>query len=119
MTTHASIGPDVPATSAGDRQVDRSHGVTPAAVRTGAGHRPRLEADGSIVDGQRARDVEHSGLHPVLELRVFGNGQYYGRFLMGPSPGARPTTQARLVAVALAEQVRHAFSAAGVPAASP
>jgi hypothetical protein len=49
-----------------------------------------------------------------LELRVFGNGQYYGRFLMRPRPGARPAARARLVAVALAEQVGHAYTSAGV-----
>jgi hypothetical protein len=75
---------------------------------------PRLESDGSIVDGQRAWDVEQAGQPAELELRVFGNGQYYGRFLMGPRPGARATVQARLVAVALAEQLGHAYSAAWV-----
>jgi hypothetical protein len=77
-------------------------------------HPPRLESDGSIVDGQRACDIDKMGLPGELELRVFGNGQYYGRFLMRPRPGARPALQARLVAVALAEQVGHAYSAARV-----
>jgi Domain of unknown function (DUF4118) len=77
-------------------------------------HPPRLESDGSIVDGQRTWDVEKAALPAELELRVFGNGQYYGRFLMRPRPGARPAAQARLVAVALAEQVGHAYSTARV-----
>jgi hypothetical protein len=77
-------------------------------------HPPRLESDGSIVDGQRTWDIEKAGLPAKLELRVFGNGQYYGRFLMRPRPGARPAMQARLVAVALAEQAGHAYSAARV-----
>jgi hypothetical protein len=77
-------------------------------------HPPRLESDGSIVDGQRTWDIEQAGLPAELELRVFGNGQYYGRFLMKPRPGARPAAQARLVAVALAEQVGHAYSTARV-----
>jgi hypothetical protein len=81
-------------------------------------HPPRLEPDGSIADGQSSWDVEQAGLPPELELRVFGNGQYHGRFLMRPAPGARPTAQARLVAVALAEQVGHSYSTAGVSAAS-
>ena len=85
-------------------------------------HPPRLDSDGSIAEGHSALDVEQAGLPPELELRVVGNGQYYGRFLMRPRPGARPTLQARLVAVALAQQVGHAYSAArrpGVPADSP
>ncbi len=81
-------------------------------------HPPRLEPDGSIVDGQSYWDVEQAGLPPELELRVFDQGQYYGRFLMRPASEARPTAQARLVAVALAEQVGHAYSAAGISAAS-
>jgi hypothetical protein len=81
-------------------------------------HPPGLEPDGSIVDGQSYWDVEQAGLPPELELRVFDQGQYYGRFLMRPAPGAKPTTQARRVAAALAEQVGHAYNAAGVTAAS-
>ena len=77
-------------------------------------HPPRLESDGSIVDGQRTWDIEQAGLPAELDLRVFGNGQYYGRFLMRPRPDARPAARARLVAVALAEQVGHAYSAARV-----
>ena len=77
-------------------------------------HPPRLESDGSIVDGQRTWDIDKAAVPAELELRVFGNGQYYGRFLMRPRPGARPAAQARLVAVALAEQVGHAYSAARV-----
>jgi hypothetical protein len=77
-------------------------------------HPPRLESDGSIAGGHNARDVEQAGLPAELELQVFGNGQYYGRFLMRPRVGARPALQARLVAVALAEQVGHACSAARV-----
>jgi hypothetical protein len=81
-------------------------------------HPPRLELGGSIVDGQNTWDVEQEGLPHELELRVIGNGQYYGRFLMRPASNARPTAQARLVAVALAEQVGHSYSAAGVSAPS-
>jgi Domain of unknown function (DUF4118) len=77
-------------------------------------HPPRLESDGSVAGGRSAVDVDQPGLPAELELRVFGNGQYYGRFLMRPRPGATPALQARLVAVALAEQVGHAYSAARV-----
>jgi hypothetical protein len=77
-------------------------------------HPPRLESDGSVAAGHGAWDVEQAGLPAELELRVFGDGQYYARFLMRPRPGARPELQAQLVAVALAEQVGHAYSAARV-----
>jgi len=46
-----------------------------------------------------------------IELRTFGNGQYYGRFMMKPEPGSKPSLQARLVAVTLADQAGRAFSA--------
>jgi hypothetical protein len=77
-------------------------------------HPPRLESDRSVAGSRGVVDADQAGLPGELELRVFGNGQYYGRFLMRPRPGARPTLQARLVAVALAEQVGHAYGAARV-----
>jgi hypothetical protein len=73
-------------------------------------HPPRLTADGSVVAGEAAWDVEQAGLPAELELRVFGNGQYYGRFLLAPRAGSKPPLRARLVAIALAEQVGHAYS---------
>jgi hypothetical protein len=75
---------------------------------------PRLESDGAVIDGDSTCDVEKAGLPAELELRVFGNGRYYGRFVMRARPWARPALRARLVAVALAEQVGHAYSAARV-----
>lgn len=36
-----------------------------------------------------------------VELRTFGNGQYFGRFMVTPRPGSKPSLQARLVAVTL------------------
>ena len=76
------------------------------------GRPPRLEPDGTVIAGHSKWDVEESGL-PVeeIELRIFGNGQYYGRFMMKPKPGSRPSLQARLVAVTLADQAGRAFSA--------
>lgn len=69
------------------------------------GHPPRLEPDGTVVIGRTRWDVEQFGLPAAeIELRAFGNGQYYGRFMMRARPGARPTLQARLVAVTLADQ---------------
>ena len=76
------------------------------------GHPPRLEPDGTVIAGHSKRDVEESGLpREEIELRTFGNGQYYGRFMMKPKPGSKPSLQARLVAVTLADQAGRAFSA--------
>ena len=82
------------------------------------GHPPRLEPDGTVMVGLVHWDVENAGLPGgEIELRVFGNGQYYGRFMMTPQPGSRPSLQARLVAVTLADQAGRAL-AAGTPASS-
>lgn len=82
------------------------------------GHPPRLEPDGTVVAGRGRWDVETAGLPgEEIELRTFGNGQYYGRFMMTPKPGSRPSLQARLVAVTLADQAGRAL-AAGTPTAS-
>ena len=78
------------------------------------GHPPRLEPDGAVVAGRGRWDVEKAGLPEEIELRVFGNGQYYGRFMMRAKPGSRPSLQARLVAVTLADQAGRAL-AAGTP----
>ena len=76
------------------------------------GHPPRLESDGSVTVGRRHCDVEEFGLPPdEIELRTFGNGHYYGRFMLRPKPDSRPTLQARLVAVTLADQAGRAFIA--------
>ena len=74
-------------------------------------HPPRLEADGTVMAGHGRWDVERAGLPEEVELRVYGNGQYYGRFMMKRTPGSKPSLQARLVAVSLADQVGRAFSA--------
>jgi hypothetical protein len=44
-------------------------------------------------------------------LRVCGNGQCYGRFMLKPGPGSRPSLQARLAAVSLADQAGRASGA--------
>jgi hypothetical protein len=75
------------------------------------GHPPRLEPDGTVMAGDYRWDVETAGLPgQEIELRVFNNGQYYGRFMMRPKPGSRPSLQARLVAVTLAEQAGRALT---------
>ncbi len=76
------------------------------------GHPPRLEPDGSVTVGRRRYDVEESGLpQEEIELRTFGNGQYCGRFMLRAKPDSRPSLQARLVAVTLADQAGRAFRA--------
>ena len=79
------------------------------------GHPPRLEPDGTVMAGHGRWDVEKAGLPAEeVEVRTFGNGQYFGRFMMKPKPGSRPSLQARLVAVTLADQAGSAL-AAGTP----
>jgi hypothetical protein len=74
------------------------------------GHPPRLEPDGTVVIGHTRWDVERFGLPTAeIELRAFGNGQYYGRFMMRARPGAKPSLQARLVDVTLADQTGRAL----------
>jgi hypothetical protein len=74
-------------------------------------HPPGLRPDGSVADGHDRWDVERTGLPAELELRVMGNGQYYGRFMMRPGPGAKPSLQARLIAVSPAGLAARAFGA--------
>ena len=76
------------------------------------GHPPRLEPDGTIMTGHGRWDVEQRGLPAgELELRAYGHGQYYGRYMLKPKPGAKPSLQARLVAVTLADQAGRALAA--------
>jgi len=82
------------------------------------GHPPRLESDGTVLAVRGRWDVETAGLpDEEIELRVFANSQYYGRFMLRPKLGSRPSLQARLVAVTLADQAGRAL-AAGTPTAS-
>jgi uncharacterized protein DUF4118 len=82
------------------------------------GHPPRLEADGTVVTIHGRWNVDEAGLPgEAIELRVSGGGQYRGRFMMRAAPGSRPSLQARLVAVTLADQAGRAL-AAGTPTAS-
>jgi hypothetical protein len=76
------------------------------------GHPPRLEPDGTVITARGGWDVAKAGLPAEeVELRVFGDGQYVERFMMRPSPGSRPSLQARLVAVTLAGQAGRALAA--------
>jgi hypothetical protein len=80
------------------------------------GRPPRLEQDGTISPGRAGPgrwDTERSGFPSgEVELRTFGNGQYYGRFMMTAKAGSMPTLQARLVAVTLADLAGRALAAA-------
>jgi hypothetical protein len=76
------------------------------------GHPPRLEHDGTVRTSHGRWNVEEAGLPAEeMELRVFGDGQYYGRFMLTPEPGSHPSLQARLVAVTLADQTGRALAA--------
>jgi hypothetical protein len=75
------------------------------------GHPPRLEQDGAVRTGYGRWNVEEAGLpEEEVELRVSGNGQYFGRFMLTPKPGSRPSLQARLVAVTLADLAGRALA---------
>jgi hypothetical protein len=79
----------------------------------GIGRPARIRPDGTIsVDG-RDYDLKWAGLPEgtELELLVESAGQLQGRFLMQPVPGAQPTREQLLVAVALADQVGAALGA--------
>jgi Domain of unknown function (DUF4118) len=78
----------------------------------GLGRPARLRRDGSVTIGLRhwVPDAEDLPQHTGLELLVEGGGIFQGRFLMNPAPGARPTLEQRLMAVALAHQVGAALA---------
>ncbi|MEV7010294.1 DUF4118 domain-containing protein [Streptosporangium sp. NPDC051022] len=78
------------------------------------GHPPRLEQDGTVVWDRRHWDVDRLGLpDKEVELRTFGNGHFYGRFMLDPTPGTVPSLQARLIAVTLADQAGAALATTG------
>ena len=75
------------------------------------GRPPRLQPDGTVLVSHQHWDVEQFGLpDKEIELRTSANGQYYGRFMLMPKPGSKPSLQARLVAVTLADQAGRALS---------
>jgi len=79
----------------------------------GLGRPARLLPGGQVVTGSRTLDVEHEGLPggAAVELLVQHSGVLQGRFLMIPRPGARPSLEQRLVAVAFADEVGAALAA--------
>jgi K+-sensing histidine kinase KdpD len=72
----------------------------------GIGQPARMHHDGSVTTANRTWDVDAEGfpLSTDIELLVDSGGMFQGRFLMTPLPGARPTLEQRLLAVALADQ---------------
>lgn len=77
-------------------------------------HPPRLAPDGSLTTGQGRWDVDKAGLPGEFELRVSVGRQYYGAVSAHAAAGSKPSLQARLVAVSLADLARRASSAAEV-----
>ncbi len=78
------------------------------------GYPPRLEQDGTLIWARMRWDVDRLGLpQDDIELRAMGNGHYYGRFMLQPTPGHVPPLEARLVAVTLADQAGAALDTAG------
>jgi K+-sensing histidine kinase KdpD len=79
----------------------------------GLGQPARMAHDGSVTVGHRTWAVDTEGFPPGTdtELLVEGGGVFQGRFLMTPSPGARPALEQRLLALALADQVGAALAA--------
>lgn len=76
------------------------------------GHPPQLRPDGTVTVGHQRWEVEQWGLPADdIELRTFCNGQFCGRFMLRPKPGSKPSRQARLVAVTLADQAGRALGA--------
>jgi len=79
------------------------------------GQPPRLEQDGTVAVGRKHGDVDAGGWpEGEIELRAYGNGHYFGRFMLDPTPGTVPPLKARLVAVTLADQAGAALDTAGL-----
>ena len=80
--------------------------------KAGLGNPARLLSSGQVVLGQRTVDVAAVGLpdQTDIELLVETGGVFQGRFFMRANPGARPTLEQRLVAIAFADQVGAALA---------
>ena len=88
------------------RECRFEHGVA------GLGRPARLRHDGQVVTAdEQVVAVERDGLPGTTELLVENRGVLRGRFLLTAEPGARPTVEQRLVAVAFADQVGAALAA--------
>jgi K+-sensing histidine kinase KdpD len=78
----------------------------------GLGGPARMRHDGTVTAEDLPWNVDAEGFPrgTDTELLVEGGGVFQGRFLMTPGPGARPTLEQRLLAVALADQVGAALA---------
>jgi K+-sensing histidine kinase KdpD len=78
----------------------------------GIGAPARLEQDGRVTAPHQAWDADRDGLPSSIdtELLAEADGFLQGRFLMTPLPGAHPTREQLLVAVALADQAGAALA---------
>ena len=77
----------------------------------GLGKPARMLHNGQVTVGTRAQDTERDGLPADTELLVETGGILQGRFMLQALPGSRPALEARLVAIALADQVGAALAA--------
>jgi K+-sensing histidine kinase KdpD len=82
------------------------HGVA------GLGQPARMHHDGTVSSAGRVWDAGTEGFPPGtdVELLVESGGVFQGRFLMTPLPGARPSLEQRLLAVAFADQAGAALA---------
>ncbi|WP_406504521.1 DUF4118 domain-containing protein [Streptomyces sp. NBC_00212] len=81
------------------------------------GHPPQLGQDGEVTTAHGRWSLERRGWpQGETELRVFGNGHYYGRFMLRPGRADVVPLQARLVAATLADQVGAALADSGTGA---
>jgi Domain of unknown function (DUF4118) len=78
----------------------------------GIGRPARIGRDGEIQVDSRSLGASETGLPAEvnIELLVESGGRLQGRFLMRPAPGARPSREQLLVAVALADQAGAALA---------
>jgi len=79
----------------------------------GTGRPARLRHDGSVTVGDRVWDADAAGFPSDrdVELLLESGGAFQGRFLMTPLPGACPTREQRLLAIAFADQAGAALAA--------
>ncbi|MEV6947855.1 hypothetical protein AB0N07_39100 [Streptomyces sp. NPDC051172] len=98
------------------RELTELLGLTACRLQYGTlvGQPPRLQNDGSVTVGRRSWDVDAAGWpEGEIELRVYGNARYLGRFMLTPGPGPIPPLQTRLVAATLADQTGAALDTSG------
>ncbi|MFE9118706.1 DUF4118 domain-containing protein [Streptomyces sp. NPDC007172] len=78
------------------------------------GHPPQLGQDGEVTTARGSWEVERRGWPQgeEIELRAFGKGRYYGRYMLRPGNAGAAPLPARMVAVTLAGQAGAALAEA-------